>query len=403
LIGLALSPLSSVEAVVWENRNQWNDDWESKYATWVSEHWTKSFFMDEKHPEYYKIAHDCGDSSYFIRLVFAYENRLPFVINNPSKPGGLLTNQTSRFDRLPIGKRLRAFLSFIANVTNTWSLSSDTYPIALKSLRSGDIFVSPGSHSYQIIKIKEIGVPLLMSSTTPKAAHFMYTLEEFPLFLPTEMDKMTDGYRRFRQPRDIHKAAEELPDFSAEQYQLAEDVNYNYIEFSNVLVDLLLKRPETLEEKVERLLKGLCVLAKHRVEYVNDGLNYLQRINNHRKCMTRDEYIRYSSYNRDLRLTVYFNQLRRYRYQLYRKGEDSAALTLLDAIFTGGEPSLLNKSKLRQQCQIFYSPTSEQTLNLQDIWSSISAGRLESNPHATREQRWGIADKPYVRVCPHYE
>ena len=402
---LAVSPLAGVNAAVWENRHQWDDDWEKKYVSWVSEKWTKNFFMDEKRPEYYKIAHDCADSTYFMRLVFAYENQLPFVIRNPSRPGRLLTNQTSRFDHHPAGKRLRAFLDFIADKVSTRSLPDDTYPIALNTLRPGDIFVAPGSHSYQIVKLNETGVPLLMSSTTPKAVHFMFTLEGFPLYLPTEMEKMTDGFRRFRQPQDIHKPAEKLPDFSTEQYQLAEDADYNYVEFSNKLVDMLLKRPETLEEKAGRLLKGLCALAKNRVEYVNDGVKYIHslRKNKRRKCMTRDEYLQYSSYSRDSRLTVYFNQSRKFMYQLYETGEDTAALTMMRIIFTPGKPSPLNKGRLKQQCQIFYSPASQQALDLHDIWFAISGARLESNPHATLEQRWGLADIPYVRKCPHYE
>ena len=43
-------------------------------------------------------------------------------------------------------------------MTSTRSLKNDTYPIALSDIKPGDIYVAPGVHSYQIIRITDKGV-----------------------------------------------------------------------------------------------------------------------------------------------------------------------------------------------------------------------------------------------------
>ena len=85
-------------AMVWKSENTWDDVWEKRYQHSVTNNWTAEFFMNEKKPRYYKFSHDCADAVYAMRLVFAYESTLPFVIHNPSKPGRTISIGISRWD-----------------------------------------------------------------------------------------------------------------------------------------------------------------------------------------------------------------------------------------------------------------------------------------------------------------
>lgn len=76
---------ATAQAAVWKAKNTWDERWENNYRAWVTRYWNEEFFMDEKKPSYYKFEHDCADAVYAMRLIFAYEHKLPFVIHNPMK------------------------------------------------------------------------------------------------------------------------------------------------------------------------------------------------------------------------------------------------------------------------------------------------------------------------------
>ena len=178
LIPLLLFSLwsSSLQAAVWKNQNNWSNAWEVKYQNWVSSSWKPNFFMNPSNQKYYRVPHDCADAIYLMRLVFSYENGLPFVINNANKPGKLLSNQMKRWDSLSEDQRLRSFMVYINDRVGTRSFYKDTYPIPLSQIRSGDLYVEPGSHSYGVVGVTDTGVPVIMSSTTPAAPKMMIQL-----------------------------------------------------------------------------------------------------------------------------------------------------------------------------------------------------------------------------------
>ncbi len=93
-----------------------------KYQAWVAEKWTTDFFMNPTVPMYNRVAHDCADAIYFMRIAFSYKYKLPFAINNIMRPGELLTNDLATWDKLPETQRMRAFLKYIADRVGTRSL-----------------------------------------------------------------------------------------------------------------------------------------------------------------------------------------------------------------------------------------------------------------------------------------
>ena len=85
-------PGSSAVADVWRAENQWDSNWERRYQQWVKTQWTDDIFMNPAKPIYYKFENDCADASYAMRLIFAYEHKLPFVVNDQMRPGKTISN-----------------------------------------------------------------------------------------------------------------------------------------------------------------------------------------------------------------------------------------------------------------------------------------------------------------------
>jgi hypothetical protein len=398
----------SLQAAVWNSQNSWSNAWEIKYQNWVANNWKPDFFMNPNNRKYYRIPHDCADAIYLMRLVFSYEHRLPFVINNGNKPGELLSSNMERWDNLPEQQRLRQFMLYINDRVGTRSLVHDTYPIALSQIRSGDLYVEPGSHSYEIVGITDTGVTVIMSSTTPASPKMMIKLYAYPFFIPKDKKNMADGYRRFKWPRNIRKPMQQQPGFSAEQYTIAAQTQYNYVAFTDIIAKKLRRRPEPLAEKTKRVLVGLCSFAKERVNYVNDGLNYLHKLRSKRdehgrvirNCMNAKEYDYYSTPSRDKRLKRYFQEVLNIAYAggVLKEGSITPQL-MARAIFHDQVPPEIEQA-LDRHCRIAVYPHNDHKyINLRQLWKNIAEGRISSDPHAPYENRWGLTNKPYIKQC----
>ncbi len=401
---VVLCATSSSYAAVWPTQNQWNMAWEKKYQEWVAENMTTDFFMNPQKPVYYKIAHDCADSIYFMRMAFAYENKLPFAINNIMKKGKLLSNDMRNWDRENQVNRVRKFMQYVADRVGTRSLHLDTYPVALADIKAGDLYVQPGAHSYIITGITDTGVTSIVSSTTPASPKHMVRLFAYPFFIPQDKAKMRDGYRRFKWPQNIKKAMQQQPGYSNEQYVVAEKVNYNYVAFTDIIAKQLRRRAEPLQEKTTRVLYGLCAFAKERVNYVNDGLNQLRRIRaGGRQCMNRTEYDYYSTPSRDKRLKMYFNEVEKIAYAGGALRRDEVSIELLArAIFHPQIPNHLN-AELDRFCGLAAYPTNQNKfINLRQLWSNLKAGKVSSDPHASIANRWGLGATNHRATCPTY-
>jgi hypothetical protein len=399
---------ASLQAQVWKAENTWSNAWEVKYQNWVMKKWKPNFFMDPNSQQYYRVPHDCADAIYLMRLVFSYEHKLPFVINNSNKPSQLLTNSMKRWDSLPEHQRLRQFMLYINDRVGTRSLFRDTFPIALSQIRAGDLYVEPGSHSYEIIAITDTGITVIMSSTTPASPKMMIQLYAYPFFIPKDKKNMTDGYRRFKWPGNIRKPMQQQPGFSDEQYRIAAETEYNYVAFTDIIAKKLRRRPEPITEKTKRVLVGLCSFAKERVNYVNDGLNYLHKLRSKRdghgrsvrSCMNAKEYDYYSTPSRDKRLKRYFQEVLNIAYAggVIKEGGITPQL-MARAIFHDKVPPEIKRA-LDQHCRIAAYPHDDRKyINLRQLWNNITNDKISSDPHAPYENRWGLTDKPYEKQC----
>jgi len=403
-IGLFFLITSSTSfAMVWKAENTWNSVWEKRYQHWVKNNWTEDIFMNEKKPIYYKFSNDCADAVYAMRLIFSYEYKLPFVINNPNKRGKTISNGKTRWDKYPEEKRVRKFLDYVANVTSTRTLARDTYPIALDDIKPGDIYAAPDVHSYQIVNITNEGVAEVMSSTTPKAPRFLDRIPSFPFYLPEDYKRKTDGYRRFIQPQNIRKPLKKQPGYSEEQFEIARSVKYDYVRFTDIIASALGKKKEDPDKKTLRLLIAMCMYANDRSVYVYDALYKLQEMKNKgRKCMTRSEYNNYSTPSRDRRLIAFFTAVKNHYERNSKYKHWTQPQRWAKTLFSVKEPRPRDVKELNEFCMVQMSLGEKYFMPLRELRKNLLAGRVISDPNAPLEYRWGAQRSPYKARCKTY-
>ncbi|WP_374030797.1 hypothetical protein [Bdellovibrio bacteriovorus] len=140
---------TAANAAVWTEVNEWSQAYEDRYAEWVRAEWRTDFFSrkslrnGQSNP-YYGLRVDCADTVYSMRIIFAYENRLPFVAQDPTAAGKTISNKMSRWDGQSENQRVRNFLWYIYGVMSTRSLPNDTYPVAINrnTIRSGGLMAT---------------------------------------------------------------------------------------------------------------------------------------------------------------------------------------------------------------------------------------------------------------------
>ena len=403
LLVCLLSLSSPSMAMVWRATNTWDDVWEKRYQHWVKHNWTEEFFMDEKKPIYYKFSHDCADAVYAMRIIFAYENKLPFVIKNPARRGRTISNGKTRWDKLPEPQRVRKFLDYVSNNTSTRSLEHDTFPIALDDIKPGDVYVAPDVHAYQIVNVTDTGIAEVMSSTTPKAPRFLDRIPSFPFYVPEDVKGKSDGYRRFIQPQNIRKSIKKQPGYSDEQFKIAEAVKFDYVKFTDIISSALGKRIEKPDEKTLRLLIAMCKYANDRSVYVYDALWHLQKIRKKgRKCMTRAEYNNYSTPSRDRRLKAFFNAVKNHHEKNQKYKHWTQPQRWAKTLFAVKQPRPSEIKDLNSFCKVQMSLGEEYFIPLRELRQNLSAGKVISDPHAPLEYRWGAQTSPYKPVCKAY-
>lgn len=258
--------VSVSQAAVWQETNQWNEDWENKYSQWVTTNIQTDTFTNINSP-FYGMATDCADMTYFSRAAFAAENGLPFVLNTRWEGGSeRISNQTTRFDKVsdtvttvkvrndagvvrevtlprPLHNgKLRAFMNAMGARVGTWSLPQDTYPVLVTKaqMRPGLVYLRQGynrmstweaiqtfltgtppnpeagpGHALLVHDVRPSGAIEFIQSTLPKKVRDLSMIYEIEL-LPTNAKL---GFRRFIQPAHVGKDLAALPGYSLEQFK----------------------------------------------------------------------------------------------------------------------------------------------------------------------------------------
>jgi hypothetical protein len=385
------------QADVWPTEKQWSPEMEDQFSAWVESSWDDEIFMRPE-SELYGLETDCADASYTMRAYFAYLNHLPFKVINPGKGGGFFTNQMKNFDKyLYPHDRLIAFLKLVLDVVDSGSLANDTYPIAINRnfMRAGAIYVTPNTHTYQIKRVNENGVPTLYSSTVPQAMRYLLILESFPLYMPTDFKNHRDGFRMFKQPQQYGMAESSLPGYSLQQFEISKSVNENILDFGDEVSRLLAYRPETVEEKTKRTALNLCNTAEDRAVEITKAINF-KNLKGF-ACFSASEYENYSTPGRDHKLKMMFDYAQRVHSDPDFKRNYTFYSEVLDSIFD----SRVSVERTLAWCPMNrYTGFADPLISLRDIYQSIQSNSLVSDPNANAKQRWGL--EPYTPVCKQY-
>ncbi len=371
----------NLNASVWTVTEKWTDEIEKQYSNWVSEKWTNDIFKNPD-SDLVGLKTDCADATYTMRAYFAYLKRLPFSFHRFD--GTIVNQNTSQFDKItdPLG-RFRAFLNSMYDLTSTYTLSKDTFPIPISReyLIPGTIYLSPGIHSYQITGLDEFGIPNTLSSTVPKDDRILFNHYGFPFYLPQEFQKKSDGYRSFRKIDDLN---------SSEQFELSKKSNGDFIEFQKLMIKKLALKTEPFERRIKRIKGNLCFFSRERAVLVADA--YVKHFARNNQCFGPAEFDDYSTYIRDKKLKNYFVEYKKMTHEPEWQNTTTEAKKILLSSFLREIPD--------SDCTIETSLPRKPVLSLADIYEALESSALVSDPNATMAQRWGV--DPYKPQCPIY-
>lgn len=387
LLSTALMAISG-QATVWETKQQWNPELEAKYSKWVRTDYSTDIFMTGK---YRGIPTDCADAVYSARAIFAYENGLPFAVRDLTgslRRHTLITNEMSRFDKNKNSmERFKKFLIYIFDITNTKSISYDSYPIAINrdSVKPGaawvraritarNIFtgvnstVQPG-HAEVVKYVKDTGVIFTIHSTVPQGLRHLKVTSGL-VFMPTNKKV---GLRKMLAPHEYFKDESTLPNFSLEQYKLGFDEQGKKQSLKRWAQDVqnrLKLRDESKEEMVQRYADNLCAKITERVDEVMKGEKKRVRIG---RCMNEREYDLYSTPSRDKKIKDAVVELVRSNYP---KGWIT-------------RKKMKTYRKYLKACEsLEYSPG--KSINIIKAMRAIYKGKASSDPNQTLDARWGV-------------
>lgn len=399
-------------AQVWEVKNEWSPTWEKKYSEWVLNNWTADFFARKNLPNgnsnpYFGLRTDCADTVYSMRIIFSYEQQLPFAAVDPTGGDSLITEKMTRWNDLRTSnERVRQFLRMAYDTFSTRSLPNDTYPIAINknTVRPGTLILttSKNHHSWTVQNILSIGVPHLIFNSVVGAGAGSELKERTSWpnpewvfegnFTPTG----NAGFRDWRPAQALKIPAWKVPGYSEEQYQL------NLSQWVDIVQSRLASNSESSEQKLRRLLNSACVGFTERIAAIKEGSQFLNK--NGARCIAYADYDLYSTPNRDHRIFDDLVSLRQaYKSSLGKSDSAQINATLLQQLkkifpmigASSQEETRLMGPQVTSDLSVCNLKISDsQSLDLAEAKRRMFLGKLSNNPHDGFEYRWGEKQGP---------
>jgi hypothetical protein len=316
------------KAGVWTATEVWTPEKEVQYQQWIQKFaqvdtFSKAKLADGTDNPYYGIKADCADAVYSFRIIFAYENKLPWAMRNPADKKKLITNNMVKFDSIPEegGQRIRRFINYMRDVVSTQTIANDTYPVSINKIVPGTIILTSKTnhHSWTIVEVMANGNPRLVFNSTvgsqsgAKLQQRLSWPNPYWVFQPEEIlvDKSNPdagiitkpvyypgSYAGLRYWIPVDKLLEEqaiLEGYSTDQYSL------DLKKWKHELTRRLALRGETVPEVVQRLLTDACDDIKQRVGAVKEVEVFKSKFAAP-TCLEKDKYGEYSTPSRDRRL-----------------------------------------------------------------------------------------------------
>lgn len=389
------------KSAIYEAVRPFENSDEALYSKWVKEQVSQDIFSNPASP-YYGIKTDCADAAFALRAIYAYENKLSFqFIENE---GRKITEKTTKFDgasRTEIQK-LKAFIDFIGENVGSEVLASDnTYPIELKAIRSGDLYITRWTnpkgeltrHVYIIKDVLPTGDLLLFSSTQPRAVRPLLPRKGMPLRIFKEKPF---GFRRFQGNLSAQK--ERLEGFSNIQYEALKLGENN---FFKLVKETLQSSEDTLELNIQRRIENICVAMTTRLDVVDMALEAKKGLGS--KCFKKDQYDELSSPSRDRNI---IQDIERLRYG-YKKIVKDGMLVELNDVTKNGLDYLIGENNseeallaIKELCSIPIEISADRRIimNMRSFYDRYKAGVVSSNPNDHLESRWGLERSK--NICP---
>lgn len=391
-------------AAVWAVTARWDEAAEQRFAQWVEARFVPEFFYEDS--PYAGIATDCADAAYGMRIAFAYEHGLPFVIGDPEQPGRTLSQSSPRFDHLPAGlPRVRAFMDWIATITSTATLADDTYPIRIdrEQVRPGTIVLAWRTHVVQVVSVREDGVLRYLESTSPRAIRVMTSITGFPHQVPGDPKarRHGDGFRRFRWPEHYGVEDARLPGHGTEQFVQAAALGRDTFAFHDWVRTRLARVEETPLRRARRQVTTLCKMAWDRAGAIDEARQALAAARAAgRRCLSAPEVDAHSTPGRDLTLRRAFEQTAALADRADWPSVEGRFRHFVEAIAGRLAPEQATgvRSALVEWCDIGRVDGGPgRPMDLAELARLAAEDRLVGDPHAPPAQRWGL--EPYVRAC----
>lgn len=374
---------------VWQEQNQWNEDYEKQFSQWIEQIPPNIFVEGQWGP----IPTDCADAAYYLRAIFSYENQLPFVMHRFDSEK-LLTNQMNNFDHIkdPI-KRVKRFLTEAVYIYgNVDTLAEDSYPVAIErsTIIPGTLWLRFPAHVEYVRKVSSSGVIDLIGSTKP--------LEVRQLIIKSDLfakpiDPQKHGFRKFKWPQQMTMLEQSLPGYSYEQFEIGgrgqgddDDLdNFNRLSilWKRQIEKRLASEKEDPEDLSKRVMGNLCQQIRIREKIVSD--TQIKKIEKN-ACFNLLEYDDLSTPTRD---EIIFTSV-----QELLKARKVLALT--------NQRKVNAISDLLSTCEDIHVDV-QRTLSVADFILNILNREVSSNPNHSIEARWGMKSGVVENDCPDEE
>ena len=416
--------LTAAQAAVWETKVSWNDAAENKFSQFIA-NFPLDAFTNPKSP-YNGIRTDCADAAFTLRILFAAENGLPVDFatldyDKTTKKPYDLSNATTRFDNITdAGKRLRAFIQFVNNYTDTASLPANTYPVKINSrwIRPGTMFLHApfagtkdqakqqhvpfsylDGHVYYLSKVQTNGLVTYMSSTVPAAIRNLSARQGI-FFAPADM---RSGYRAWKWPNVDEK---QMPGFSNEQFSGSQFGWFahgyeNATLWSNWQENIqarIRNREMTSEEKYLASANNFKAALMERGTAVIEGWKFYKAHYPQGGCMDAHDYDNHSTPMRDKRIQLELQRYQAAAEEYVNSGnyhQDFSGLS-----FWAPERNMPALEVLERSFKIQVLPD-HPAMNFKQIENTFMTQTVVeiSEPEHSPEVRWGFVSQGRW-VCP---
>ncbi len=371
---------------VWQEQNQWNEDYEKQFSQWIEQVPVNIFIAGQWGP----MPTDCADAVYYLRAIFSFENQLPFVMHRYDSDK-LLTNQMNNFDHIknPL-KRVKKFLTEAVYIYgNVDTLAQDSYPVAIQrsTIIPGTLWLRFPAHVEYVRQVLPSGVVGLIGSTKP--------LEVRQLIIKSDLfakpiDPKKHGFRKFKWPQQMVMFEQSLPGYSYEQYEIGgrgqnddDDLdNFNRLSilWKRQIEKRLAYEIEDQEALAKRVMGNLCQQIRIREKIVSETQIKKQEKNT---CFNLLEYDDLSTPTRDEIIFTSVQELLKARrvLALTNQRKVNAITDLL---------STCEDIRLDEQ----------RNVKVSDFILNILYRDVSSNPNHSVDARWGIKSGIMENNCP---